>query len=187
MDVIKALVTSIDAKDTYTQGHSLRVSELSVAIATTLGLEKVFINDLLVGSLLHDVGKIGVPDHILTKPGRLTEEEYETIKSHPTIGRSIMKKVRALKNSIPAIEQHHERLDGSGYPLGLHGDHISLMGKIVAVADVFDAMTTDRPYRPAFSYVEVIQYLYKSRGTLFDTRCVEALLKIYQRGDLPSP
>jgi HD-GYP domain-containing protein (c-di-GMP phosphodiesterase class II) len=181
IDVIKALVASIDAKDPFTQGHSLRVSEFSVSLAEELGLPQDFIKDLQIGSLLHDVGKIGIPDHILLKPGRLTDAEYEIIKKQPTIGSTIMRQVRLLQAVLPAIEQHHERLDGSGYPLGLRGEQISLMGRIVGVADVYDAMTADRPYRPALPSESVLEYLLINAETLFDSDCVQALLRVEQR------
>jgi HD-GYP domain-containing protein (c-di-GMP phosphodiesterase class II) len=181
IDVIKSMVTAIDAKDPYTQGHSIRVSELSVAIGEAMGLLEDEMHDLRIGSLLHDIGKIGIPDHILLKPGKLTEEEYRTIQSHPLIGSNIMGHVKLLKNSLPAIEQHHERLDGSGYPLGLKEHQMDLMGKIVGVADVYDAMTTDRPYRPAFSSQEVLTYLSAKTGAQFDAECVEALKTVIER------
>ncbi len=175
VDVIKALVAAIDAKDPYTQGHSQRVSDLSVAIAKELELDDDELHNILIGSLLHDVGKIGVPDYILLKPGRLTTEEYAQIKRHPAIGKNIMGQVNLLRASLPAISEHHERLDGSGYPLGLHGNQISLMGRIVAVADVFDAMTTDRPYRKGMDTDTVLTYLQDNISDLFDGRCVKAL------------
>ncbi len=180
LDVIKALVTSIDAKDPYTQGHSVQVSEISVAIGKEMGLPQQFMDDLQIGSLLHDIGKIGIPDRILLKPGRLTNKEFEIIKQHPSIGANIMRQVRMLWNSMPAIEQHHERLDGSGYPKGLGGDKIQLMGRIVGVADVFDAMTTDRPYRRALATSEVLEYMTSKVSVLFDPECVQALIRFLE-------
>ena len=181
LDVLKALVTAIDAKDPYTQGHSLSVSEVSVAIADELGLDQETINNIRIGSLLHDVGKIGIPDSILKKPGKLTDAEYEIIKTHASIGDDIMKNVRVLHPVLPAISQHHERLDGSGYPHQLRGDQITLEGRIVAVADVFDAMTSDRPYRDAIDRGEVLAYLVENAGSLFDQRCVGALVRVIRR------
>lgn len=181
LDIIKALVTAVDAKDPYTQGHSHRVSEYSVLIAQELGLDPVEINNIRVGSLLHDVGKIGMPDSILMKKGKLTEEEWEVMQNHPLTGWNILRQVRLLEPMLPAILEHHEKLDGSGYPDNLKGDQISLMGRIVTVADVFDAMTSDRPYRNALSVSEVMAYLTLNAGTLFDRRCVDAINLIVNR------
>ncbi|GAB4531418.1 MAG: GAF domain-containing protein [Anaerolineales bacterium] len=185
-DVIEAMVTSIDAKDPYTQGHSRRVSDFSIAIASELGLAPDFIHDLRIGSLLHDVGKIGVPDSILCKAGRLEAHEFQMMKQHPTIGWHIMSQVRLLRDALPPIIEHHERLDGSGYPNGLKGDEISIQGRIVAAADVFDALTSDRPYRSALSTEEALDYLQKNIGTHFDAHCVEALTRAYLKGQVKS-
>lgn len=178
LDFIKVLAAAIDAKDPYTRGHSQRVSDLSVAIAQVLALSADQIHNIRIGSLLHDIGKIGMPDRILAKPTKLSENEYEQIKKHPGIGYKIMNQVRLLNNVLPAIIEHHERLDGSGYPLGLEGEQISIAGRIVAVADVFDALTTDRPYRQAFSNTKAINHLEQNSGTQFDSTCVLALSKV---------
>jgi putative nucleotidyltransferase with HDIG domain len=175
LDFIKVLASTIDAKDPYTRGHSQRVSDLSVMIAQKLGLNGDTIHDLRIGSLLHDIGKIGVPDKILVKPTRLTNKEYDQIKKHPGIGYKIMSQVHLLHNVLPAIIEHHERLDGCGYPLGLQGDQISLFGRIVAVADVFDAITTDRPYRKAIDIEAGLDYLKSNISVFFDGYCVHAL------------
>jgi putative nucleotidyltransferase with HDIG domain len=179
------MVTAIDAKDPYTQGHSLRVSELSVAIAQELGLTENFINNLRVGSLLHDIGKIGTPDHILKKEGKLTEQEYDEIKAHTVIGHNIMRQSMALQPVLPAILSHHERLDGSGYPYGLRGDEIPLMSRIVAVSDVFDAMASERPYRPGKPIDAIIKYLQTTAGISLDQDCIHALTVLVDRGALP--
>jgi putative nucleotidyltransferase with HDIG domain len=180
-DVIGAMVASMDAKDTYTQGHSKRVSEYSVLIAQELGLDTQEVNNVRIGSLLHDVGKIGIPDEILKKKGKLTPEEYTVIQNHPLTGWKILREVRLLEPMLPAIIEHHEKLNGSGYPFGLHANEISLMGRIVAVADVFDAMTSDRPYRAAIPIPEVLTYLNDNANSLFDADCIEALKKIISR------
>jgi putative nucleotidyltransferase with HDIG domain len=180
-DVIEAMVASIDAKDTYTQGHSKRVSDYSVLIAQELGLDANQIYNIRIGSLLHDVGKIGIPDHILKKEGKLTPSEYSVIQGHPLTGWKILRQVRLLEAMLPAIIEHHEKLNGSGYPYGLRGEQISLMGRIVAVADVFDAMSSHRPYRDAIPVLEVMNYLEENAGTLFDTRCVAALKQVINR------
>lgn len=179
LDFIKTLAAFIDAKDPYTRGHSQRVSDYAVTIARQLGYQGEELHHIRVGSLLHDIGKIGVPDAILTKPTRLNARELEQMKKHPGIGYAIMSEVHALHYALPAIVEHHERLDGSGYPFGLRGERISRMGLIVAVADVFDAMTTNRPYRKAMDVEEVFEHLQEKAGTEFDPDCVQALIQSY--------
>jgi HD-GYP domain-containing protein (c-di-GMP phosphodiesterase class II) len=183
LDFIKTLASTIDAKDPYTRGHSQRVSDVSVAIAKELDVGVDMIHDIRIGSLLHDLGKIGVPDHILTKPARLTNKEFEYMKKHPGIGYNIMSQVHLLQKTLPAIVEHHERLDGSGYPFGLRNEQISLIGRIVAVADVFDALSTDRPYREAWDIETVFDYLEHNTGSLFAPECVQALISAHQKGD----
>ncbi|GAB4496047.1 MAG: GAF domain-containing protein [Anaerolineales bacterium] len=182
LDVTKALTAAIDAKDPYTEGHSQRVCDFSVEIAREMDLHPEMIHHIRIGSLLHDVGKIGVPDAILTKPGRLTDEEFSIMKMHPSIGERIMSQVRMLHTELPAISEHHERLDGRGYPKGLTGEQISLAGRIVATADVFDAMTSDRPYRGALSVEEVFDFMRNQVGNHFDETCVDALVRAYLKG-----
>ncbi len=183
LGVIKSLITAIDAKDPYTQGHSQRVSDYSVLIAQELGLDETMVNDIRIGSLLHDIGKIGIPDSILLKNGTLTSAEIEIIRDHPRTGANILSQVKLLDPMRPAILEHHERLDGSGYPAKLTDKQISIMGRIVAVADVFDAMNSNRPYRQALSVQEVLLYLQEKAGILFDAACVEALDNILNRTD----
>jgi HD-GYP domain-containing protein (c-di-GMP phosphodiesterase class II) len=183
-DVIEALTASIDAKDPYTQGHSRRVRDFSVAISQELGLPQETIRHIWVGSLLHDVGKIGVPDAVLSKPERLTHEEFEQMKEHPVIGKRILAQIRALRSELAAIAEHHERLDGSGYPDRLSAAEISLTGRIVAVADVFDALTSDRPYRAAMPVEQVFEYLRQISGAHLDPVCVEALVRAYRKGNI---
>jgi HD-GYP domain-containing protein (c-di-GMP phosphodiesterase class II) len=185
MGVIKVVAGAIDAKDPYTQGHSQRVSEFAVAIAEELGLPREQINHVRVGGILHDVGKIGVPDAILNKDGGLSEEEFAEIKKHPAKGYEIMRHEELrwlLREELPALLEHHEREDGRGYPQRLPGEQISLIGKIVHVADVFDALTSDRPYhagRPADVALDILQ---GGVGTEFDAACVEALLRARNSG-----
>ena len=181
LDVIGSLTAAIDAKDPYTEGHSQRVSEFSVEIARELGLPAETIHHVRIGSLLHDVGKIGIPDAILAKPEELTEAEFELVKQHPAIGARIMSKVRMLLNEMPMLSEHQERLDGSGYPQGLKDEQISLTSRIVAVADVFDALTSDRPYHKASTPEEALEYLRSLVDKHFDRDCVEALARAYQR------
>ena len=184
LDTIQAMVASIDAKDPYTNGHSQRVSEFSVAIGRQLQLPPEQLHQLRIGALLHDIGKIGIPDMILSKPGRLTQEETDTMKQHPAIGAGIMKNVRLLRDEIPALAEHHEHMDGTGYPNGLSGEQISLYGRIVAVSDVFDALTSDRPYRGALDVEEVLNKMQHDSGSHFDTECVHALFKAYLAGEI---
>jgi putative nucleotidyltransferase with HDIG domain len=183
LGIIKALAAAIDAKDPYTQGHSQRVSDYSVLISRELGLNETTVNDIRIGSLLHDIGKIGIPDSILMKEGELTSEEFATMKSHPNTGGNILRQVNLLEPMIPAIAEHHERLDGSGYPYRITGREISLVGRIVAVADVFDAMTSHRPYRPSLTVPDVLVYLQENAGKLFDKECVQALNVILSKSN----
>jgi HD-GYP domain-containing protein (c-di-GMP phosphodiesterase class II) len=184
LDVIQALTAAIDAKDPYTEGHSQRVSEFSVAIAEELQLSAEFIHHLRIGAILHDVGKIGVSDAVLKKPGRLTDDEYSEMKQHPSIGERILGHIRTLQQEMPVIIEHHERLDGSGYPFGLAAEHISPSGRIVAVADAFDAMTSDRPYRKGLPIEEAFRRLRAGAGTEFDSDCIEALSRAFQTGKI---
>jgi HD-GYP domain-containing protein (c-di-GMP phosphodiesterase class II)/putative methionine-R-sulfoxide reductase with GAF domain len=183
--VVNVVAGAIDAKDPYTEGHSRRVSEFSVAIAEELGLSKEQIYHIRLGGILHDVGKIGVPDAILKKPGRLTDEETNEMRQHPTKGYEIMHQEELrwlLRDELPALLEHHERLDGRGYPNGLKGDQIHEIGRIVAVADVFDALTSDRPYRAGMSIEEAFAILRRGAGTELDPTCVEALWRARQKG-----
>ena len=184
IDTIQAITQAIDAKDPYTHGHSQRVSEFSVILAKEMDLPPESVHHIRVGSLLHDVGKIGIPDLILTKPGRLNSDEYRKMKEHPTIGAKIMGEVRMLQDEIPALAEHHERVDGNGYPLGLSDEQISLGGKIVAVADVFDALTSNRPYREALSAEEALDILISNRGTHLDGKCVDMFIQAYLQGKI---
>jgi HD-GYP domain-containing protein (c-di-GMP phosphodiesterase class II) len=184
LDTIQAMVASIDAKDPYTNGHSQRVSDFSTAIGRQMNLPPEKLHELKVGALLHDIGKIGIPDLILTKPGRLTDEEKLKMNEHPIIGANIMRNVRMLENELPALAEHHEHLDGTGYPNRLAGNDISLFGRIVAVADVFDALTSDRPYRAALSVEEVFGILQRDIGSHFDGACVEAMIQAYMAGEV---
>jgi HD-GYP domain-containing protein (c-di-GMP phosphodiesterase class II) len=183
--VIKVVAGAVDAKDPYTQGHSQRVSEYAVAIAEELGLPLEQIVHVEIGGILHDVGKIGVPDAILKKVGRLDAQEFDEIKKHPSKGHEIMSQQELrwlLREELPALLQHHEREDGSGYPQHLAGDQIAPIGKIVHVADVFDALTSDRPYHEGRSADVAFAILLKGVGTEFDDSCVRALLRAREKG-----
>ena len=172
---IRMLAAAIDEKDPYTRGHSGRVAKYSIIMGEKLGLAADDLDRLRISALLHDVGKIGVDDHILKKPGKLTNEEFELMKQHPTKGANIMRPVAQLKEMLPGIELHHERMDGQGYPNGLQGEEIPLMARIISVADTFDAMTTNRPYQSAMDLEHVMKKIREFTGSRFDPRVVEAL------------
>jgi putative nucleotidyltransferase with HDIG domain len=174
---IRALALALDARDAYTAGHSERVSTISLAIGRCLSLGDAELEVLRLGALLHDIGKIGIGDHVLMKPGPLTAEEYETIKQHPVVGARILRSVPFLEPHIPIVELHHERPDGKGYPHGLRGTEIPLVASIVHVADAFDAMTSARAYRPARAAAEGLRELWRCAGTQFDAEVVHALAK----------
>jgi putative nucleotidyltransferase with HDIG domain len=178
---IRALAMTLDARDPYTAGHSERVSALSVAVGRHLELSEDDVEVLRLGALLHDIGKVGVPDEVLRKPGALTAEEFEAIKLHPTLGARILRSVPFLAPHIPIVELHHERPDGSGYPHQFRGEEIPLLARIVHVTDAFDAMTSARAYRPGRSTAEALRELWRCAGAEFDAEVVQALA-----GALPS-
>ena len=173
---IKALAAALDARDTYTAGHSERVSALSVMIGRQLGVTPAQLDILRLGALLHDIGKIGVADRVLQKNGPLTQEEFEIIKAHPSLGAHILRQISFLTPHIPIVELHHERPDGRGYPQGLLGHATPLLARIVHVADAFDAMTTARAYRPAQTPTHAIAELWRYAGSQFDAEVVEAFV-----------
>jgi putative nucleotidyltransferase with HDIG domain len=172
---IRALATALDARDAYTAGHSERVSVLSVAIGRHLKLTADDLEVIRLGALLHDIGKIGVPDNVLMKPGKLTDTEFQTIKQHPVLGARILQSVPFLSRHLAIVELHHERPDGRGYPRGLRGDDIPLAARVVHVADAYDAMTTARAYRGARPSVDALQELWRCAGTEFHAEIVGAL------------
>jgi len=176
LETIEALVRALEARDMYTKGHSDRVNQYSVAIARRLNLTESEIEEIHHGSLLHDIGKIGVYDNILLKPKALTDEEFELMKLHPQLGVEILGGVESLKKHIPIILHHHERQDGSGYPLGLKANEIPLGARIVQVADTWDAMRSDRPYRRRLDLEIAVGRLREASGTQLDPDCVDAFL-----------
>jgi putative nucleotidyltransferase with HDIG domain len=184
MSSIQMLAGAVDEKDPYTKGHSDRVTRYSVILATELGLLQEEIEKIRISAQLHDVGKIGIEDRILKKPGALTPEEFEIMKQHTTKGASILRPVEALKEMIPGIEGHHESLDGRGYPYGLKGDQVMLMPRVIMVADTFDAMTTNRPYQAAMDPEYVVRIINSLVATKFDPRVVAALTAVFERGGL---
>ncbi len=180
VQTIRALAEAIDAKDLYTRGHSERVGVYACKLARELGLARELIERIYFAGLLHDVGKIGIPDHIIAKPGRLTADEYAEIKRHPEIGARILEPVSFLEDVVPCVRHHHEWYDGSerGYPKQLRAEQIPFPSRVILVADTFDAMTTDRPYRKALPLESVVAELHKFSGSQFDPRCVDAFLHL---------
>src|SRR6476620_6935340 len=181
---IQRLAGAVDEKDPYTRGHSDRVTRYSVLIATEMGLKEEDIDKIRISAQLHDVGKIGIEDRILKKPGALTPEEFEIMKTHTTKGANILRQVKQLKEMLPGIELHHESLDGRGYPYGLKGDQIPLMPRIITVADTFDAMTTNRPYQRAYEPPEALRIINNLVGKRLDPEAVAALGVVYARGEI---
>jgi putative nucleotidyltransferase with HDIG domain len=182
---IQMIAGAVDEKDPYTRGHSDRVTRYSILLAKELGLPKEEIEKLRIAAQLHDVGKIGIEDRILKKPGKLTPEEFEIMKTHTTKGANILRPVEKLREMLPGIELHHESLDGRGYPHGLKGDEIPLMPRIIMVADTFDAMTTNRPYQTAMAPDFAVQTIEKLAKSKFDPKVVEALKAVFARGEVP--
>jgi len=175
---LKALARTVDTKSSWTAGHSERVTDMALEIGAELGLTPEKLDNLHRAALLHDIGKIGVPVAVLDKPGKLDDEEYRIIKMHPQIGAKILEPIIAYKEIIPIVLQHHERYDGKGYPAGLSGDAIDMGARILAVADVFDALTSDRPYREGWALERVIDLITQEAGRQFDPDVVEAFLEI---------
>ncbi len=184
MGSIQMLAGAVDEKDPYTRGHSDRVTRYSMLIAKEMKLDSTFMETLQVSAQLHDVGKIGIEDHILKKPGALTEEEFEVMKTHTTKGANILRPVTQLAEMLPGIELHHEALDGRGYPYGLQGDQIPLLARVIAVGDTFDALTTNRPYQQAHTPEQALQIIRNLAGKRLDPKAVEALLAVYARGEI---
>jgi HD-GYP domain-containing protein (c-di-GMP phosphodiesterase class II) len=183
-----ALAAAIEAKDHYTHGHTTRVTDLSMTIAARMGakakknFEAKFLEDLQISSLLHDIGKIGVPEHILNKRNSLTIGERNRIKEHPMIGVNILKSIKELEGAVPGVKYHHERYDGQGYPEGLKEQEIPLIATIIAVADSFDAMSTNRPYRTAMGKVQAINEISRLRGRQFSPLVADAFLDLAKEG-----
>jgi len=184
MGSIQMLAGAVDEKDPYTRGHSDRVTKYSLMIAEEMGLDPGFLEILRVSAQLHDVGKIGIEDRILKKPGALTPEEFEIMKTHTTRGANILRPVPQLREMLPGIELHHEALNGRGYPYGLKGDEVPLLARVIAVADTFDALTTSRPYQRAHDPVEALRIIQTLSGQRLDPTAVAALLAVFQRGEI---
>lgn len=175
--IIKSLSAAIDAKDPYTEGHSERVADYAVKIAEGLGLGEEEIKQVRLAGLLHDIGKMGIDDRILRKKKELTRKEYKQIKNHSTYGADILRPIKKLKDIIPGVKYHHERWDGKGYPEGLKREGIPLLGRIIGVADTFDALTSDRPYRKALDKKKALNIIKENTGTQLDKVVVGSFLQ----------
>lgn len=179
---VGALANSIEARDPYTRGHTDRVARITLAFCDRLGWERERLSIARMGALLHDIGKIGVPDAILRKPGRLNAEEYELMKQHTIIGAQILQGIDALVPAIPFVLNHHERWDGKGYPHQLAGEAIPVEGRLLAIVDAFDAMTTARVYRAPMSMDAAIAEIRRCAGTQFDPALVPEFVRLYEDG-----
>ncbi|MGB2783440.1 MAG: HD-GYP domain-containing protein, partial [Atribacterota bacterium] len=181
LDTIRALAAAIDAKDPYTKGHSERVAHTSVALAQELNLSDRDIENIEYTALLHDIGKIGIADNILGKKSSLTNKEFDKIKEHTIMGANIIEPVDFLKNSYRAIYHHHEKYNGEGYPDGIKSENIPILARIIAVADAYDAMGSDRPYRKKLNKDKILEELKDQSGKQFDPEVVKALISVLDR------
>jgi HD-GYP domain-containing protein (c-di-GMP phosphodiesterase class II) len=184
-DTIRSLALAVEAKDRYTSGHSERVARRSTRMAERLGLEAREVEGIERGAVLHDVGKIGVPERILHKPGALTDREAARIRLHPVIGERVVSQLAFMADGLQIVRNHHERMDGCGYPDGVAAGELPVGVRIVAVADAYDAMTSERPYRRPMSPAEAVAELRACSGTQFDRPCVEALVELLSEEGVP--
>ncbi len=184
IQMVETLASAIDAKDKYTKGHSFRVSQYSVALAKALGWDDAEVEQLRAEALIHDIGKIGIPDAVLNKPGKLTDNEFMVIKSHTTIGGDILSSNASIPGAMLVARYHHERYDGTGYPAGLSGEDIPLHARIVAIADAYDAMRSDRIYRKGFPDEQIRSELIRGRGTQFQPDLLDVFLVLFDTGVL---
>jgi response regulator RpfG family c-di-GMP phosphodiesterase len=186
-EVIRSFAQAVEAKDIYTRGHSDQVAYYATKLGRSLSLSKHELNNLYLAGIVHDIGKIGVPDHILNKPDSLTDEEFTIMKRHPEVGRNILAQVASLQEILPTIYHHHERIDGRGYPEGLRDEQIPFLSKVIGVVDAFEAMTSDRAYRQAMSWPVVKDILLSGAGTQWDRELVNRWLEIVEREQLTEP
>jgi HD-GYP domain-containing protein (c-di-GMP phosphodiesterase class II) len=177
--ILSMLTRAIEARDPYTRGHSTRVTALAELVALRLGWGEERLKSLRIGGRLHDIGKLAVPDNVLCKEGRLEEDELAQIQEHPKIGAKLILRIAALRDAIPYVLYHHERWDGTGYPSGKAGEEIPVEARVLAVADAFDAMTSDRPYRPALSHDEALAEVERCAGTQFDPQIARIFLELF--------
>lgn len=175
--MVYTLAETIEKRDPYTGNHTKRVMEYSLAVGKTIGMSEDELTRLELAAVLHDIGKIGVRDNVLLKQGKLTDDEFHQIMQHPELGGQILSRISQLRDIIPGVVQHHERFDGKGYPEGIFGEQIDLAARIIAIADTFDAMTTDRPYRRGFSFEEAFEEVRRNSGTQFDPKIVDAFFE----------
>jgi len=182
--MLTVLTGAIEARDPYTQGHSARVTALAEEIALRLGWSEERLESLRVGGPLHDIGKLAVSDHVLRKEGSLEEHELAEIRKHPKAGARLILRVAALREAIPYVLYHHERWDGAGYPTGKAGEEIPLEARVLAVADAFDAMTSDRPYRRALGRAEALAEVERCAGTQFDPQIARVFLELFEEAEL---
>lgn len=185
LGTITTLANMVEGKDDYTGGHCQRLAEMALAVGIRLGFDEQRLDTLTYAAILHDIGKVAIPDAILNKPGKLTPEEYKTLQQHPVIGRQLLEKIDLLRPAAPMVEQHHERWDGRGYPRGLREEEILLESRIIATVDAFDAMTTTRPYRRALPRAEAISRLREGAGMQFDPEVVDVFLNYVVSGGAP--
>jgi HD-GYP domain-containing protein (c-di-GMP phosphodiesterase class II) len=181
---IRMIALAIDAKDPYTRGHSDRVCAYALGLAREMGFKGLELDEVHIAAMLHDVGKIGIDDRVLRKPSTLNDDEFDMVKAHPFQGAQIMDPVPQLKRIIPGIKYHHENWAGGGYPEGLKGAEIPVLARIIAVADTFDAMTTDRPYQGAISGRYAAEKIRSLVGKRFDPQIVDAFLKAFEKGEI---
>jgi putative nucleotidyltransferase with HDIG domain len=182
LSAVYALVSAVEARDPYTYGHSKKVNTYAVALAEAIGLSPDEVSKVSTAALLHDIGKIGIPDKVLNKKGKLDEENWQAVKAHARLGANIVGNMPNLVPCLGGILYHHERWDGGGYPEGLKGEEIPIGARILAIADTFEAMTAARPYRPAFPRAEVIKELRKDAGSKFDPKLVEVFVDLIEAG-----
>ena len=181
---VVSLASAVDAKDAYTHGHSQRVALYSGQLAREVGFDVQELERLELSAVLHDVGKIGVPEAVLNKPDRLTPTEMAAMRSHPSKGAEILSSIRAMRDIVPGVLHHHERFDGGGYPNGLKGQNIPLLARIILIADTFDAMTSSRPYRSALPVQVAVDEIKRCSGTQFDPRLAELFVDLVERGQV---
>jgi putative nucleotidyltransferase with HDIG domain len=184
LSTINALANAVEARDVYTKGHTERVCYLAETLARRLGWGQEQLSHVRMGSILHDIGKIGVPDSILNKPKPLTPAEFEVMKQHPQMGVKILEGIGFLEPALPYVLYHHERYDGKGYPTGLKGEDVPMEGRLMAVVDTFDAITSDRPYRKNLGYQKAIQELKDFSGTQFDPQVAQAMIEAWEAGQI---
>jgi putative nucleotidyltransferase with HDIG domain len=183
--MLSMLTSAIEARDPYTRGHSARVTALAEEVARRLGWSAEQLATLRIGGPLHDIGKLAVSDEVLQKEGRLDPEEIDQIREHPKIGARILLRMAALREAIPYVLYHHERWDGQGYPSGKAGEEIPVEARVLAVADAFDAMTSDRPYRQALSREDALAEVERCSGTQFDPKIARIFLEVFAEAELP--